>query len=1042
MYRQALVGGSREDLFVVSPAGRVLSWSRAAEMAFGYGRDEAVGRLLAVLAVDPAGVRDVQDAIRTALAGEPAECVSVRRRKDGTLLDPMPMVVTRRQEGDDVALVFHVGREGLSPDRAPPPASPARLSELPRGLLVRAPHPGDAAGTLQAEVNRLLRSTFEPGVMLAELTRLLVPRLADWAVVDLVEPGGALRRLAPAHRDPALAAHVQRLAHAPVDAGLPANPHPVVRHAESRAATVDLPAPRPDEPAHLADLRAAGVSSYLCVPLLARMRALGVLTLVRVEEPPFSDEEAAWAEDLARRAALEVENARLNDAVQRSRHDVRRATERARLLERMATCLAHATTPMEVADGARELAGEAMGAHGVAVALTSEAAGKCEVAASSGEADPLFHAWRTFPLHARLPLADAARSGEPVLVESYASSLARYPHLGLKGGLEARGALAAFPLHVKDRAAGAIGFTFHDARAMDADDLSFLRALAQHAAGALERARLYATERHARGAADEDARQAAFLADASRVLATSFDTRATLPAVARLIVHGFADVCAVFIQDGGRLQPVALATADVTRENALRELAARPQVPFPGLHRALERGHPELYLDLPDHALLGATEREEDAALLRRLRLRSLMSVPLVARGRALGVLMLARTDARRYGTRDLHHMEELARRIALAYDNARLFRHAQESEERLRLLVEGVRDHAFLLLDAQGRVAAWNAGAERLFGHPADAVVGVSHAMFYAPDELVSGLADDDLRQAERSGRYERESWRVRADGSRFLAHLMLTALRHPDGSLRGYSQVVRDLTEHRQAAEEIERTRRQVVATEKLATMGSLVSGVAHEIRTPLTAIANSVHLMGFRLDRAAKGGPGEEMATALRPHIGLALESVDRINALVQDLRRFTKVRVGERERVGLHAVVQDAVSLFRAAHQGRILVLADLRPTRPCDLDRLQVQQVVLNLLQNAAEAMPYGGKVRVETREEDGRGVLVVEDEGAGMSPDVQARMFEEFFTTKPEGTGLGLSIVRRIVETHGGSIDCRTEPGRGTRFEIRLPHLP
>jgi len=165
---------------------------------------------------------------------------------------------------------------------------------------------------------------------------------------------------------------------------------------------------------------------------------------------------------------------------------------------------------------------------------------------------------------------------------------------------------------------------------------------------------------------------------------------------------------------------------------------------------------------------------------------------------------------------------------------------------------------------------------------------------------------------------------------------------------------------------------------------------------------------------------------------------LDGVDRINALVKDLRPFANTEA-RRVPSGLHDVVAGAVALFTATQRGRVEVVSDLQPTPPLALDRGQLQRVVINLLVNAADAMPRGGRVRVSTRAVGDDVFLEVEDEGTGIPPEVEARIFDPFFTTKADGTGLGLAITRRIVEAHGGEVGYRTKVGRGTTFTVRLP---
>jgi signal transduction histidine kinase len=250
-------------------------------------------------------------------------------------------------------------------------------------------------------------------------------------------------------------------------------------------------------------------------------------------------------------------------------------------------------------------------------------------------------------------------------------------------------------------------------------------------------------------------------------------------------------------------------------------------------------------------------------------------------------------------------------------------------------------------------------------------------------------------------------------------------------------------DIVRRHEAEVELQRTRAELAASQKLSALGTLVSGVAHEIRTPLTYLQTNVFLIQRAIERASeKRAPASDLARETAPLARATEDAVDRINRLVQDLRRFTKLEAQSHVRAGLHEVVPEAVDLFRATNRGGAAILLDLEPTRPLPLDRAQIQQVVLNLLHNAVEASPGKATITVRTRDGFAGGELIVQDQGPGIPPEVQARMYEPFFTTKGEGTGLGLSIVRRIVEAHGGHIAFETRKGRGTRFVIRFPEDP
>jgi signal transduction histidine kinase len=242
------------------------------------------------------------------------------------------------------------------------------------------------------------------------------------------------------------------------------------------------------------------------------------------------------------------------------------------------------------------------------------------------------------------------------------------------------------------------------------------------------------------------------------------------------------------------------------------------------------------------------------------------------------------------------------------------------------------------------------------------------------------------------------------------------------------------------RRAEQELDAARHQVAMSEKLSTLGTLVSGVAHEIRTPLTYVTNNLFLIRQRLEHAARSRPElAGLVDEVARYGKAALDGVARIDRLVEDLRRFARRDEGGPVEADLRDVVGVAVDLFRATRRGRIEVRAELRSVPSLRLDTGQVQQVVLNLLTNAAESMLSGGLVRIATRAVPGGGEIEIEDHGDGIAPDVQDRLFHPFFTTKAEGTGLGLSISQRIIEAHGGHIRFESHVGRGTTFFVFLP---
>ena len=392
------------------------------------------------------------------------------------------------------------------------------------------------------------------------------------------------------------------------------------------------------------------------------------------------------------------------------------------------------------------------------------------------------------------------------------------------------------------------------------------------------------------------------------------------------------------------------------------------------------------------------------------------------------------------YASSPLRADDKLVGAVLVFHD----IRERRSAEDRLRFqanLLEAV-GQAVIATDLSGRVTYWNRAAAMTYGYSPMEAVGM-HVLDLSPPEA------RDRKRAIYQGLMSGVPWSgdvtaLRADGSTFDASLSLTPLRDASGRIVGLIGIAEDISERKQAERELEESRRQMALSEKLSALGTLVSGVAHEIRTPLTYLANNLFLAQARLEAYARAHPNSAQTLAdVKQFSDSAMDAVDRINTLVKDLRAYVLPEGGRRFEAGLHDVVGGAVELFRATQRGKIDVEADLQATPPLMLDKGQIQRVAINLLVNAAEAMqPSGGRIWITTRTTPRGAELEVRDEGPGLSPEVEARIFDPFFTTKAEGTGLGLSITRRIVEAHGGTIRHRSKPGHGATFIVTLPASP
>ena len=369
-----------------------------------------------------------------------------------------------------------------------------------------------------------------------------------------------------------------------------------------------------------------------------------------------------------------------------------------------------------------------------------------------------------------------------------------------------------------------------------------------------------------------------------------------------------------------------------------------------------------------------------------------------------------------------------------------------RDSEERFRLMVEGVRDTAMLMLDPRGHVTSWNVGAERIEGWSAGEIIGRHFSVFYPPEDVKSGKPEHDLLVAEREGRFEDSGWRVRKDGSRFVANVVITALRGEPGLLRGFSTVTRDLTEQRHAEEGVhrahdelerrveERTRALTAANNELEAFSYSVS---HDLRAPLRAVDGFAKLLGTRL--------GEAVHADVRSYVTRIREGSQRMSGLIDDMLSLSQLgrAAMRRQSVDMRAAALAVVAeLERAEPERRVeVVVLDLPPAHA---DPGLISVVWQNLLGNAWK---YGAR-HASTHIEVGaspRGELTVywvKDDGAGFDMAYVGKLFGTFqrlhSETQFSGTGIGLATVRRIVRRHGGDVWAQGEVEKGATFYFTL----
>ncbi|HEY2029083.1 MAG TPA: PAS domain-containing sensor histidine kinase [Myxococcales bacterium] len=376
-----------------------------------------------------------------------------------------------------------------------------------------------------------------------------------------------------------------------------------------------------------------------------------------------------------------------------------------------------------------------------------------------------------------------------------------------------------------------------------------------------------------------------------------------------------------------------------------------------------------------------------------------------------------------------------------------------RQSEERLRLLIESVRDYAIFMLDTDGKVSSWNSGASVIKGYRADEIIGKHFSVFYPPEDVAAKRPDRELEIARAEGRYEEEGYRVRKNGERFWANVIITAVHDPvTGEMRGFAKITRDLTERRRleqqaraAAERAGRDQARLAeAQEALRMRDEFISVAAHELRTPLTALQLKIQSVEASLKAT---GPRIASPSKHLERLSGALRQVSRLTDLVErllDVSRIVQGRLSMQfEDTDLGAITRQVVEDMReeALRVGSSLSLQGPK-SLPGHWDRPRLEQTLVNLLSNA---LKYGAGKPVEISLEDlGDGArLLVRDYGIGIAPEDHERIFGRFERAAPTrhygGLGLGLYVTRSIVEAHGGVIGVDSRRGEGATFIVELP---
>jgi len=408
-------------------------------------------------------------------------------------------------------------------------------------------------------------------------------------------------------------------------------------------------------------------------------------------------------------------------------------------------------------------------------------------------------------------------------------------------------------------------------------------------------------------------------------------------------------------------------------------------------------------------------------------------------------------------------------------------------SEESFRLLVQGVRDYAIFMLDPAGRIMTWNEGAERIKGYRPQEIIGQSFSKFYLPEDVASGKPERELEIAVSTGKYEEEGWRIRRDGTKMWASVLITALRNPSGELIGFAKVTRDLTERRAAeqrtladarrmaaeeaarqaaddrgaelrsladellaqTEELETRNRAAEDAQRLADEANRVksqflAAMSHELRTPLNAIGGYADLLLMGLSGAVTPLQAEQL--------GRIKKSQEHLLGIINDILNFTRSEAGrltyDLAEVRLADVIDSVMQMVAPQAEASHLNLEKLARAKDVVAwaDNAKLEQIVLNLVSNAMKFTEPGGRIELSCKPVDAQHVaLIVRDTGSGIPEDHLKAIFEPFvqvgrtLTTTRHGTGLGLAISRDLARGMGGDLNVESAVDVGSTFTVTLP---
>lgn len=361
---------------------------------------------------------------------------------------------------------------------------------------------------------------------------------------------------------------------------------------------------------------------------------------------------------------------------------------------------------------------------------------------------------------------------------------------------------------------------------------------------------------------------------------------------------------------------------------------------------------------------------------------------------------------------------------------------------EFYQLLVESIQDYAIFMLDSNGHVASWNKGAQKLKGYTPSEIIGRHFSTFYTPEDMRRNKPARELEKAIKDGRIEDEYWRVRKDGTRFWANVVITALRDDDGELVGFAKVTRDLTDRKSHEVALKKTNAELKALND--AKNEFIAIASHQLRTPATGVKQ---FLGLLIE-----GYAGDLTKTQEQFLQRAYDTNSRQIELVNSLLRVAQLDAGKvvlsKSSTDIARMISEIAEEMKGTVEARhqtMRVETEAEKPVPAVVDPARFRMVLENLMDNASKYTPDGGAITVCADIQNGELCVSVHDTGVGIAAESQSKLFTKFsripnsLSDTVDGSGLGLYWVKKIVELHDGVIEVMTNDGEGSTFTLRLP---